>query len=100
MAITINVRRHVVVDDVLYIVDVKAASGDVGRHEAREASRAEAVECVFTLVLLPAAVQDAGAHAAVAEFARHSIASALGVHEDDDRWSRVAHDLRELLELG
>jgi hypothetical protein len=96
----IRIRRHVEVHDVGDVVDIEAASGDIGRDEDIERAVAEAAHHPVALLLRQPAVESAGIVAAAAERGRQVVDLAARPGEDEGRrWILDVEEPAERREL-
>ena len=80
--VVLVVAGHVVVDDVIDVVDVDAARGHVGGHQQRDAGGLERVHHAGALGLVQVAVQRLGGDAVAHEVLGDLLHHRLGVAED------------------
>src|SRR5690606_38447100 len=89
-----------VVDDVVDVVDVDPARGDVGRDEHVDLAVAERAQGLLACTLAEVAVQRGGREAAVDEVVGDLCRGALGAREDDREPAALGlQDAREHLDL-
>ena len=89
MHVGLLVFGDLVVDDVGHVVDVDAASGDVGGDQHVDLAGAEGLECLLAGDLAEVAVHGADFESALGEFVGHLLGGALGAGEDHRRAAAV-----------